>query len=337
MAGDLRRARAWVLAIAVAMLGTQALVFSQQISPLASLYGTPILSVTGLVIGALLFGLGMSLIGTCGFGLLVRAGSGDMRAILMAMVLGISAFAATTGPLAPLRLGAEALYRLDLAPAGGATLGALLTGAIGPLATAGVVLVIPLALIGWALGSARFRTRQRLILAGLAMGCAVAGGWVVTGALMDPFAIVRLESLTFVGPTGRVVLVVMGETFTNSSFAVMTVLGVVVGSGCVALIRDEFRWEAFDDPHEMRRHIFGAILMGLGGVMARGCTIGQGISGASMLAVTAPIAILGMVVGARLGLAYLIHRPALRLDWLRGTRGRRRVGADAGAGAGKDG
>jgi uncharacterized protein len=110
----------------------------------------------------------------------------------------------------------------------------------------------------------------------------------------------------------------MGENISEASFAVATVLGVVIGSGIVTWRRDELRWEAFDDAREMRRHLLGAVLMGFGGVLARGCTIGQGLSAASTLAVSAPIAILFMILGARLGLFYLIEGRSL---WGSGRRG----------------
>jgi uncharacterized membrane protein YedE/YeeE len=99
----------------------------------------------------------------------------------------------------------------------------------------------------------------------------------------------------------------MGHSLTGATFAIATIFGVVVGSLAVAVLRREARWEAFDDPREMRRHLIGSVCMGLGGVLAQGCTIGQGMSAASVLAFSAPLAVLGMVIGARLGLAWLIE------------------------------
>ena len=156
-----------------------------------------------------------------------------------------------------------------------------------------------------------------MLVSALLLGAAVSGGWLVTGVLADPFSAHRVESLTFVAPIGRVLLVAMGESITNAAFAVMSVFGVVAGSFAVATARDEFRWEAFDDQREMRRHMLGAVLMGIGGVLARGCTIGQGMSAFSMLALSAPIAIVAMMIGARIGLAYLIHMPSWSRLWAR--------------------
>jgi uncharacterized membrane protein YedE/YeeE len=99
----------------------------------------------------------------------------------------------------------------------------------------------------------------------------------------------------------------MGESLASTGFAAATVFGVAAGSFATAALRDELRWEAFDDAREMRRHLLGAVLMGIGGVLARGCTIGQGLTGTSTLSLAAPVAVLAMVAGARLGLSHLIE------------------------------
>ena len=125
--------------------------------------------------------------------------------------------------------------------------------------------------------------------------------------LADPFDGQPPESLSFVVPLGRLLLQLMGEALSTTGFAVTAALGAAAGSFSIAWARDELRWEAFDDQREMRRHLLGAVLMGIGGVLARGCTIGQGISGASTLSIAAPVAVFAMVVGARLGLAHLLE------------------------------
>jgi hypothetical protein len=307
VAGDLRRARAFALAVAVAILVTQSLAVAGMIDLTRAPYSAPRLELLSLVIGALLFGLGMALVGTCGFGLLVRAGSGDLRGFVAALVLGLAAFAATAGPLSGARLAIAHSGAVSLGGAGQGTLPGLLGPWLGPGAAFAVALAIAATLLVFALTSSRALRRLRLLLSGVLLGLAVAGGWVVTGLLGDPFDSQRLESLTFVAPIGRVLLVIMGERMSAAGFAVLSVLGVVAGSFAVSAARRELRWEAFDDQREMRRHLLGAALMGIGGVLAKGCTIGQGLSASSTLAISAPIAILCMVLGARLGLAYLIR------------------------------
>lgn len=318
IARDLRRARAWALATGIAIAATQLLAFSGAIEIVKSPYSAPRLELLALVTGALLFGFGMALVGTCGFGLLVRAGSGDLKALLTAVVLGIAAYAATAGPLSVLRIPLSQTGVIWLGGAGDGSLTTHIDKWAGAGVGAGVALIIAVALLAFSFWSARVRKRPRLLISAVLLGLAVAGGWVVTGVLGDPFDAQRLESLTFVAPIGRVLLVTMGERVSSAEFAVMSVFGVLLGSLVVAALRRELRWEAFDDQREMRRHLLGGIFMGIGGVLAKGCTIGQGLSATSTLAISAPLAIVGMVIGARLGLAYLMRRlshSSVRRPW----------------------
>lgn len=307
MAGDFRRGRAFGLALATALLITQILAGLNLVNLGGNPYDHAQIELSGLVIGATLFGLGMSLVGTCGFGVLMRAGTGDLRALVTACVLGIAAASASGGLLSPIRLWIASRLSISTDVLGWKGLNLASHSLFHIPAQFGVAALIVAALMAVVFGSARFRKRPKLIIAGVLLGLAVAGGWIVTGVLADPFGIHRLESLTFVGPLARIVQLTMGETFHQATFAVGTVLGVAAGSFAVSWRRDELRWEAFDDQREMRRHMLGAIFMGLGGVLAKGCTIGQGLSAASVLAATAPIAILFMIAGARLGLYYLIE------------------------------
>ena len=307
VAGDFRRARAWALAIAVAIACTQAMRSAGIVDLTGNPYGYARIELGGLLIGAILFGVGMSLVGTCGFGVLVRAGTGDLRAMIAGVVLGIAAFAATGGLLSVPRLWLSDFMQFDAGLIGSATFRGVVRRFLGPAWALLPAIVFPALLATFAFANVKFRKRLRLVVAAILLGLAVSGGWYVTSALADPFAPVRPESLTFVAPLGRTLLIAMGETISQSAFAVASVIGVLLGSFAVSTSRRELRWEAFDDQREMRRHLLGALLMGFGGVLARGCTIGQGISAASTLAVTAPVAIIGMIFGARLGLFYLIE------------------------------
>lgn len=311
VAGDLRRARAWALATAVAVAATQLLAVRGLVDLAGQPYDYKIIEFGGLVVGALLFGIGMSLVGTCGFGVLVRAGTGDLRAAVSGLVLGIAAFAATGGVLSAPRLWLSGVATVDAARLGGGDLTRLAEHWLGAPWTLLPAVAVPLVLVAFAVSSRRFLAKPRLVAGAVLVGLAVAGGWVVTAGLADGFAPTRPESLTFVAPLGRAVLLAMGQTLGASAFAVASVIGVPLGSFLIAWWRDELRWEAFDDQREMRRHLLGACLMGIGGVLARGCTIGQGLSAASTLAVTAPIAVAGMILGARLGLFYLIEGRAI--------------------------
>jgi uncharacterized membrane protein YedE/YeeE len=307
VAGDLRRARAWALAAAIAMLLTQTLVFSGYLDLGATHYVQSRLDLFGLVIGGLLFGLGAALVGTCAFGALVRAGTGDLRAMVSALILGLAAFAATGGILSTTRSWLSEVAVIDTAPFGGKTVTGIAAAYLGQPAAMLCAFGIPAALLLFGLASGRLYRRPRLLAAAGAMGLAVGAGWLATGVLGDPFSGERPESLTFVAPLARLILQIMGETLSSTGFAVATVFGVAAGSFVAAALRDELRWEAFDDAREMRRHLVGAVLMGIGGVLARGCTIGQGLTGSSTLSIAAPIAVLAMVAGARLGLSHLIE------------------------------
>jgi uncharacterized membrane protein YedE/YeeE len=307
IAGDFRRAGAWAVSAALAILFAQALVLSGALDLTATHYAQSKLELVGLIVGGLLFGLGASLVGTCAFGLLVRSGTGDLRALICAAIVGLSAFAATGGILSPLRISVAEFGALDTTALGGKTLTGIANAQFGPTAALLCVLLLPSALLAFALTNQRLYRKPRLIAASCLMGCAIGGGWLVTGVLADPFAGQRPESLTFVAPLGRLILQLVGESLSSTGFAVATLFGVSAGSFAVASVREELRWEAFDDQREMRRHLLGAVLMGIGGVLARGCTIGQGLTGTSTLSIAAPIAVLAMVIGARFGLTHLIE------------------------------
>ena len=315
IAGDFRRAGAWAVSGALAIIFTQAIVFSGALDLSTTHYVHPRLELMGLLVGGLLFGLGAALVGTCAFGLLVRLGTGDLRALICAIVLGLAAFAATGGVLSPLRLGLSELMTVDTSSVGGKTLNGIVAAKFGSLAGLMSVVLVPVALLTFALTNLRLYRKPRLIAASCLIGCAIGGGWLSTGVLADPFGSQRPESLSFVAPLGRLLLQFMGETLSTTSFSVATLFGVAGGSFAMAAARNELRWEAFDDQREMRRHLLGALLMGAGGVLARGCTIGQGLSGTSTLSIAAPIAVFAMVIGAWIGLLHLIQGKVLFARW----------------------
>lgn len=319
VARDFRGAKAWGLALAIAILATQALAAGGWIDLGASSLSGLTLDWVATLAGGALFGLGMALAGTCSFGLLVRIGGGDLRALISAAVVGVAAFAFTAGALQPLRTLLTGHAVIDVGEAGAALSLAVtphLAAAAGlplmPLGFGALVLVLALP----ALVDRRVRRRRRLIVAAFGIGLAVAAGWAVTMAAVERLEQARVESLSFVAPAGRLLLALMGEPLQFAAFGVATVVGTVLGATAVALWKDEVRWEAFDDAREMRRHLAGAILMGLGGVLARGCTIGQGMTAGSALAVSAPVAVLGFLIGAKIGLVLLLEG---RGHWRLGT------------------
>lgn len=315
--GDYRGAKAWGLAAAVAIASTQAVVALGGADISTTIYLSPRLHVFAVVLGGMLFGLGMTLVGTCSFGLIVRAGGGDLRAAVSAVLVGVFAFAATSGAFASLRLAIWETGVVLLPVPRPAGLPAVVTSVLGAPAAWTLVVALCLGLGALAFTDPRLRKRPRLLASAAGVGLAVTLGWIATSQALEAMALDRVESLSFVAPVGRALLQLMIEPFRNIGFGVAALGGVALASATVAILRREFRWEAFDDPREMRRHILGAMLMGTGGVLAQGCTIGQGLSAASVLATSAPIFLLAVVIGARVGLWHLIEGQSL---WRLGRR-----------------
>lgn len=310
---DWRRMKIFGLSLGLAILATQALIGVGALDPEYVTYLPQRMPVLGIVLGGFLFGIGMALVGTCGFGSLVRLGGGDLRSLFVILVFAISAFAALRGVLAPLRLSwIEAITipmpgpsRSDLVTQIGRLLGFELF--LGLDLRMVLSVIIASIVIFPALLDARLRRARRLFTAGVVIGLAIGFGWYVTSAWSDAFALTpRPQSLTFVAPVARAIFGVLAGQDVVYDFGVASVLGAVFGALLASLLSDEFRWEAFDDQREMRRHLSGAILMGTGGVMAGGCTIGQGLSAGSLLALSMPLALAAMMLGARLGIALMV-------------------------------
>lgn len=306
--GDTRRLRIFGLALAVALAGTQSLVALGLLDPSSSTYVQPALPWLSIMVGSTLFGLGMALVGTCSFGSLVRLGAGDLRSLIVMMVFGSVAYATLRGMLAPVRI--DVLEKVAW-PLPGQIKGNLdsVLDYFGFPHSRLLLTLLGAALLGtlvWI--DPRLRRSPRLLIAGATLGLAVVAGWWVTGVAVDAFEHVpRAQSLTFVSPVGRALYAVLTAPAALLEFGIGTLAGVVLGSFLSALYDREFRWEAFDDDREMRRHLLGAVLMGGGGVLAGGCTIGQGISAGSMMALSWPLAIAGMMIGARIGIAFLME------------------------------
>jgi hypothetical protein len=311
---DFRRLKSFALAAATALLATQMLAELGIVDLSRSIYLTSSIGLGGAIIGGLMFGVGMALVGTCGFGTLVRVGGGDLRAIVVFLVLGLSALATMRGVTGVLRLALIEPLALRLSEGSDQTLTSLL-GA-GNSTRAILVVAIAAALAVWALVDGRLIRSPRLLASGLAVGAAIAFGWFATGWLADDeFDPVRVSSLTFVAPLGDTILYVATFSGARLNFGIGSVAGVVAGSFAAALLARGFRWEACDDARELKRHMTGALLMGIGGIMSMGCTIGQGLTAFSTLAVSAPITMLAIACGARLGLEFTMTG-----EWLPAVR-----------------
>ena len=303
-AGDADRLRMWPLALAVSIAGTFLAAAGGLVDIEGSIYAASQWNPVGSLVGGLLFGYGMAIAGNCGYGALSRLGGGEMRALIIVIVMGSSAYMTLQGPLAPVR---AALFPLDAAASGmPATYADAFARAfsIPPLVTA---LSLSALLAAVALSSPSFRTSRRHVVWSVVVGLAILSGWIGTSWLGGySFEPIRPGSHSFTAPLGESLLYLMTSDSGGLSFAIGSVAGVLAGSVAAALVEGQFRWEACDDPRELGRQIGGGALMGIGGVIALGCSVGQGLTAFSVLAFSAPVVLLAIFVGAALGLRQLI-------------------------------
>ncbi|KGK42323.1 hypothetical protein LH51_08200 [Nitrincola sp. A-D6] len=300
--GDSLKLRAFLLAMAVALFSSQLLALLTGIDLTQTHYHQRSPSLPLLIIGGALFGYGMHLANACGARSLVLLGSGNLRSLLVLLVLGISAYVTLSGLLAHLRLDLEALTQTRL-PATSIDGLISLTGMSPVLARWISVFFLSGLLLYTALKSRELRNSLSDWLGATLIGLLATAGWWITGVIgFDDFDPVRLASLTFVAPIGETLQYAMLSSGMPLSFAILVVTGIIVGSFLRALLAGEFSWQGYESPQQMQRGIAGGALMGIGGVLSLGCTLGQGISGFSTLALSSLPALAGIIGGTRLGL-----------------------------------
>jgi hypothetical protein len=256
----------------------------------------------GNVVGGVMFGIGMVFAGGCASRNLARAGTGDLRALMTLIVLGIFAYMAIGGILGPLRAWLEQLAAVTVS--GSDQRIASLAGLDRRLVAA----VIAGAVALFCLASRNFRNSRVHVLSGFVVGLCVAAGWALTGLAFDELADYPTSpaSLTFVRPAGDTLEWLQRYTAARvPGFGVATVLGTVVGSLLTAIASGRFRFSGFTDVADLGRSLFGAAMMGTGGVLALGCTVGQGITGVSTLALGSVLSLLAILVGGVAGLKLL--------------------------------
>ena len=311
-ANDSNGLRTWVLAIAVAIAFTQVLLFSGALNLDESFYLRTNLNLPAAIGGGILFGIGMALTGTCGFGALVRLGSGSLRSLVVVVALGLAALTAQRGVLGHLRQQYIEPLSLDLSWAGSQSLGSIVSAVLGTNVQTVVGVSVVMILLFWVFASAHFRQSRGHILAGTIIGLCVTTGWVITYSMQQRvFEPVALEAGSFVLPPGTLIMHLLSVNISIPDYTIGLLLGVVAGAAISASHTHDVHWEACDDAREFGRHLAGAFLMGVGGVLAAGCTIGQGVSAASTLAVSAPIVFFSIMLGARMGLSWLLEGSAL--------------------------
>ncbi|MEE9388290.1 MAG: YeeE/YedE family protein [Paracoccaceae bacterium] len=311
--GDYKRFRSWLLAAAVGILGVGMLEYIGVVDVADSIYLTPNFGWLANIVGGLMFGFGMVFAGGCISRNLVRAGGGDLRSLVVLMFTGVFGFMTIGGLLGPLRVSLFGPATLDLTGRGMATQGVdeFLAAASGmglAGANTAAVLVLAGAILVYCFKDAGFRTSPNHIFAGVGIGLCVVAGWFLTGLAQDEFADVpvQLTSLTYVRPTGDTLDYMMRFTALGApGFGVVTLIGALLGGFLGALSRGRLHLTTFADKKDSIRNMFGAAFMGIGGVLALGCTVGQGLTGVSTLAVGSFITLASIIGGAVAGVKSL--------------------------------
>ena len=322
--GDWGRMRAWLLGIGLAIFGTNLLAYSGYVDLGQAYYTRGTVYWLAALVGGLTFGLGMTLAGGCGQRTLVRLGGGNLKSIVVFMFLGYTALVTMNGVL---RVFVDAVLRAEAFTVhldGLQTLPSLvgMTDKVSQLAMA---LVLSLLILAFVFASKEFRENRDNLLAGLVVGGVVVAGWYATGHLgfgENPETMEMAymgtdskgpESMTFVGPLAYTMDLWAYWRDKHVTFGVASVFGVVIGSFIYSVLSRNFRWEYFNSPQDMFRHIVGAILMGFGGITAMGCTIGQAVTGVSTLAISSFIVFFGILAGSAITMKvqyYLMMRDA---------------------------
>ncbi|MFI4952967.1 MAG: YeeE/YedE family protein [Burkholderiales bacterium] len=325
--GDWRRMRMWLLAIAVAIAGAAALEAAGLVDLSKTIYTTPRIAWLSYLVGGFLFGFGMTLASGCGSKTLIRFGGGNLKALVVLIMLAISAYMTLKGLFAVWRVNALDVFRWDMAPLGVArsdlgTVAAKLAGGGGAIKL-GLSLAVATAIAVFVFASRDFRSSPELVLGGIVIGAVIVGGWYVSGHLgyvaEDPKTLEeafvatnsgRPESYSFVAPAAYLLelLLLWSDQSKLVTFGIAGVLGMAAGSAAMALATRTFRWEGFASTEDLVNHIGGGVLMGFGGVTALGCTIGQGLTGISTLAVGSIIALAAIVAGCVAALKYQYWR-----------------------------
>jgi len=322
--GDLGRMRMWLLAIAVALLGSSALQLAGVVDLSKSIYQGPSFTWLSYIVGGFLFGVGMTLGSGCGSKTLIRIGGGSLKSLVVYVFLGIAAYMTLRGLFGAFRVGVLETVSLTLAP--GQDLPALLAAATGvakATLTAILAAIIGGSLVAFAYASKDFRSKPDYTLGGVVTGLVVVGGWYVSGKLghiaEDPQTLQeafvatnsgRMESFSFVSPMAYTLEYLMLWTDKSKivTYGIASALGVSSGSAAYALATRSFRWEGFRDAEDTANHIVGGILMGFGGITALGCTVGQAITGISTLALGSIVTFVAIVAGSAAAMKYQYWR-----------------------------
>ena len=326
--GSWNRMRQWLLAMAVAIIGTALLAASGIIDPAKSLYTSTRLNWLSHLVGGVCFGIGMVLASGCGNKTLVRIGAGNLKSLIVFMVVGLSAFMTLKGILAVPRTTLLDNHFITLATRQDLPSVAAASGAALPVMQIGIGAGVALLLLLFVFAGREFRTREAIVnnlWAGVAVGAIIVAAWFVSGSIghvaEDPNTLQevfvttnsgRMESFSFVAPFAYTLDLLMMWTDVSKavSFGIAASLGVVAGSFVMAIATGAFQWEGFGNVEDIGNHLGGAALMGFGGITALGCTIGQGLAGISVLSLGSLLTLTGIIAGALVATRYQTWRIA---------------------------
>ena len=311
--GNWLRFRAWILAAATAIIATQAMQYMGWLDLSKSFFLAPTVNWASLLLGGFVFGIGMVLASGCGMRMLVRMGTGDLRAFIVVLIVGVTGYMTLRGILSILRTSLNDAFSLNVTELGYKTpsLADILQVSMG-LSPQNALLTASAGLAGLMLLfcflSYSFRRSFRHIFAGLAIGLLAASAWWATGVIgNDEFDPVPVVGLSFIAPTGNMIQYLMTYTGATITFSIASVMGVIAGAFISALltfrnngIAQPFGFARFESGRDLARHILGGTLMGVGAVMALGCTVGQSVTGVSTLAVSSLAVFAAIILGALL-------------------------------------
>jgi uncharacterized protein len=314
--GDTSRLRMWLLAMAVALLGSSALHAAGVVDLSKSIYPASNFTWLSHIVGGFLFGVGMTLGSGCGSKTLIRVGAGNLKSLVVYIFLGIAAYMTLRGLFGAFRVGV--LEKAAITLPQGQDLPSLLGWNRAVLAT-----VVGGAMLAFIYSSKQFRSSFDYTLGGVVTGLVVVGGWYVSGhvghvaedpnTLQEAFVATntgRMESFSFVAPFAYTLEYLMLWTDKSKliTYGIASAAGVIAGSAAYALATRSFRWEGFRDAEDTANHMVGGMLMGFGGITALGCTIGQAISGFSTLALGSIITFIAIVAGSAATMKYQVWR-----------------------------
>ena len=322
--GDTSRMRMWLLAMAVALLGSSALQLAGLVDFSKSIYTGASFTWLSYLVGGFLFGVGMTLGSGCGSKTLIRVGAGNLKSLIVYVFLGIAAYMTLRGLFGAFRVGV--LEKAAITLPAGQDLPSLLSSWMGlskAAWTALLAVIVGGGLLAYIYKSKDFRSSFDYTLGGVVTGLVVVGGWYVSGVvghvaedpntLQEAFVATntgRMESFSFVSPMAYTLEYLMLWTDKSKivTYGIASALGVIAGSAAYALATRSFRWEGFRDAGDTANHVVGGLLMGFGGITALGCTIGQAISGFSTLALGSILTFLAIVAGSAATMKYQYWR-----------------------------